>query len=111
MISGTTSINFSSPVTFRVRSQDQSSLNEFTVFVTQTSSNISYFKKNAVCRLNGVIKVVTDREGEQVTLFRGEDQLQQKGIENREAIFNDLQPDVYVVRIGSSSKTITIEQN
>lgn len=107
-VSGENAINFTSPVQFKVRSQDQSVLKEWTVTVKLSTGTATFYKKDAVCYAGGVIKVVfTENEVEAVLLKNGLAYATQT-IHNGVAVFNDLETGNYRVKVGGNNKDITI---
>ncbi len=103
-------IDFSSPVQFRVVSEDQSVLEEWTIEVKQTSGDIIYYKKDAVCYQGGGIKIVSTRNNEEVSLLKNGVIFSKQTITNGETIFNNLEVATYNVQIGNISKEIIINK-
>lgn len=107
-VSGSNALNYTNPVQFKVRSQDQSVLKEWTVTVKLTTGTATFYKKDAVCYAGGVIKVVfTENEVEAFLLKNGVAYATQT-IHNGVAIFNDLETGNYRVKVGGNNKDITI---
>lgn len=65
MVSGSNAINFSNTLVFRVRSQDESVVKDWTI---NLSTPVLFYKKNVVCYAKGAIKVQSPKNGEIVTL-------------------------------------------
>ena len=104
--SGNSTIDFSSPVQFRVVSEDQSVLGEWTVEVKQTSGDIIYYKKDAVCYQGGAIKIVSTRNNEEVSLLKNGVAFSKQTITDGETIFNNLEMATYNVQIVNINKEI-----
>ncbi len=108
--SGNSTIDFSTPVAFRVVSEDQSVLEEWTIEVKQTSGDIIYYKKDAVCYQGGAIKIVSTRNNEEVSLLKDGVAFSKQTITNGETIFNNLEMATYQVQIGNINKEIIIDK-
>ncbi|MEW7279839.1 hypothetical protein ABW636_14695 [Aquimarina sp. 2201CG1-2-11] len=108
--SGESLMDFSTPVAFRVVSEDQSVLKEWTVNVKQTSGDIVYYKKDAVCYQGGAIKLVSTRNNEEVSLLKDGIAFSKQTITNGETIFSNLETATYLVQIGNISKEIIINK-
>ncbi len=106
--SGVDVLNFSSTVNYQVRSQDQSTLNEWTVTVEQISNEIIYRKRDAVCYQAGAIKVTNNQEGVSVLLSQNGNQIDSKPITNGEVLFEGLEAGAYNVQLGALNKEINI---
>lgn len=100
--------NFSSAITYEVLSEDESSLSSYTVNVNQISTPTLFYKKDAVCNVNGVIKVVSKQEGAPVVMTSNGKTVSTKQITNGEVVFNNLNPNSYVITIGNEWKLINI---
>ncbi len=107
--SGTTSMSFSTPVTFEVLSEDESTLVKYTVEVTPTlGPPLVCYKKEAVCYEGGVIKVLYPIEKEEVVLTRDGVSVSTQSITNGQALFSDLKEGTYTISVGGNSKEIKI---
>jgi hypothetical protein len=106
--SGTTSMNFSAPVTFEVLSEDESTLVSYTVEVTPTLVPAVFYKKDVVCYEGGVIKVLFPIEKENVVLTKGGVTLSTQIINAGEALFSNLTEGTYQIRVGGNVKEIKI---
>lgn len=106
--SGEITDNFSSPVTYEVLSEDESSLNSYTVNVGQSIDPTLFYRKNAVCYARGAIKVVSKREGASVNVTSNGKTIATKQITNGEAIFSNLDAGSYIATLGSEWKIINI---
>jgi hypothetical protein len=106
--SGTITDNYSSTITYQVLSQDESSLSNYVVVINQTSTPTLFYKKDAVCDIDGVIKVVSVKEGASIELTTNGKTILTKQITNGEAVFSDLETDSYIVTIGNEWKLINI---
>ncbi len=114
--SGANTIDFSNPVQFSVKSEDQSILNQYSVTVKSVEKvktrpdTITCYKKDAVCYEGGSIKVVYDQGLYEVSLeYNGAVIAAQKN-SNGVAIFNNISNGTYKVKIGDYEKAITINQ-
>lgn len=106
--SGEFTDNFSSTITYEVLSEDESSLNSYTVTVNQISTPTKFYKKDAVCYAGGAIKVISKLEGETVAINSNGKTILTKKIKNGEALFTNLTTDSYIVSIGDELKLINI---
>lgn len=107
----TTADSFTSPVTYEVLSEDESTVTTYTVNVTQIASPTLFYKKDAVCNTLGAIKVVSKKEGVTVNLSLNGKPTDTRVITNGEASFLNLVSGTYVATIGSDSKVIVININ
>lgn len=109
-VSGENTLDFTNPVKFQVRSEDQSVLKEWTVVVQLASSiNATYYKKDAVCYSGGAIKVLfTENEGDEVTLVSNGTIKNTKIISNGEAVFSNLESGTYQIKVLGNVKEINI---
>ena len=107
--SGATPTDFSSMVTYEVLSEDESTLKTYTVEVDKTARQTLFYKKNAVCNAQGVIKVVSSQEGETVTISANGTTVTTKKITNGEAVFPNLGANSYIVTIGNEWKLVNID--
>lgn len=106
--SGTTSMNFSAPVTYEVLSEDESTLVSYTVEVTPTLVPAVFYKKDVVCYEGGVIKVMFPIEKENVVLTKGGVTLSTQIINAGQAIFSNLTEGTYQISVGGNVKEIKI---
>lgn len=106
--SGTTSMNFSAPVTYEVLSEDESTLVSYTVEVTPTLVPAVFYKKDVVCYEGGVIKVMFPVEKENVVLTKGGVTLSTQIITTGQAIFSNLTAGTYQISVGGNLKEIKI---
>ncbi len=106
--SGEITDNFSTTLNYEVLSEDESSLSVYTVVVNQISTPTLFYKKNAVCKTGGVIKVVSKQEGVPVVITSNSKTVSTKKITNGEAVFTDLDTNSYIVTIGNEWKLINI---
>jgi hypothetical protein len=107
LVSGDNSIDFSSPVTLKIRSEDETVVKEW---VVQIPPSITYQKKNATCYAKGQIKVGFAKAGTPITLEQNGTILATQSISNGETIFTNLNPGTYIVKAAGISKSITILQ-
>lgn len=106
--SGEMTDNFSSTITYEVRSEDESTLNSYKVNVSKATDPTLFYKKNAVCYARGAIKVVSKQEGALVQVNSNGKTIATKKIINGEALFPDLNPGSYIATIGNEWKLINI---
>jgi len=106
--SGNTAINFLAPVNYEVLSEDESTLNVFTVNVTQVIDPPLFYKKDAVCAALGAIRIVSKREGTLAQLSYNGKQIDSKPVTNGEVVFSGLLSGTYIATIGTDAKAITI---
>ena len=106
--SGNNSIDFTKDNEFQIRSQDQTVLKSWTVSVSNTINNITFYKKDAVCYANGVIKLLASVDGLKSTLIKNGDIYATKLVQNGAVVFNDLEVGTYTVKLGGDVKEITI---
>ncbi len=106
--SGTTSMNFSAPVTFEVLSEDESALVKYTVEVAPTLVLAMFYKKDVVCYEGGVIKVQFPIEKENVVLTKGGVTLSTQIINAGQALFSNLTEGTYQISVGGNVKEIKI---
>ncbi len=100
--------NFSSVITYEVLSEDESSVGNYNVYVSQVASPTLFYKKDAVCYAQGVIKVVSKQEGASVQVTSNGKIIATKLIVNGEALFPNLNVGLYIATLGSESKNINI---
>ena len=114
-ISGANTIDFSKPVDFQVRSQDQSVLNKYTVTVKSKEKvkpkpvTITCYKKDAVCYEGGTIKVVYDQGLDEVALQLNGVVIASQKNTNGIAIFNNISSGTYKVVVAENEKMIIIK--
>lgn len=107
LVSGANSIDFSSPVTLKIRSEDETVVKEW---VVQVPPAIAYLKKNATCYAKGQIKVGFAKAGSPIILEQNGTVLTTQSISNGETIFTNLNPGTYILKAAGISKSITILQ-
>jgi len=105
---GTNADSFTTPLVYEVLSEDESTLVNYTINVTQSIEPASFYKKDAVCSTLGAIKVVSKREGETVTLSYNGNLKESKNITSGEAVFSKLISGTYVATIGNEYKVIVV---
>ena len=105
---GSIAVNFTTAVNYEVLSEDESTLTNYTVNVTQVQDPPLFYKKDAVCSILGAIKVVSKREGSAVQLSLNGKLIDTKSVTNGEAIFLNLVTGTYVATIGNDYKVIII---
>jgi hypothetical protein len=106
--SGEVNLNFSSPITYEVLSEDETTLSSYTVSVSQVIDPPLFYKKDAVCYARGAIKVISKREGASVQVTGNGKAAATRQIINGEALFTDLDAGSYIATIGSEWKIINI---
>ncbi len=106
-IAGANLTNFTNPVVYRVLSEDQSVLKEWTV---STQPPIIYYRKNVVCYAKGEIKVVYPWDGAMVVLQLNGQTVASQAITNGETIFTNLNPGIYKVAALGIVKEINVIQ-
>lgn len=105
---GEVSKNFSSIITYDVLSEDESTLNNYKVSVSQELDPTLFYKKDVVCYALGSIKVVSKRERATVQLTSNGKMIASKQITNGEVIFQGLTVGSYITTIGNDWKIINI---
>ena len=109
LTSGSNSLNLTNPVQIKVLSEDQSVIKEWLVMINPL---ISYFKKNAVCYVGGVIKVIHPKSGEVIFLEgSGSTTVTSKIIVDGQVTFENLKAGKYLVKAIGLIKEIEIIQN
>ena len=106
--SGVSQVDFTNPVTYQVRSQDQTIINEWTVSVQQLSSDYIFRKKDAVCFEQGAIKINSQENGTTASLKLGNTTIATQNFIANEVVFTGLDAGDYQVQIGNIIKAITI---
>lgn len=106
--SGQNQVDFTTPVNYQVRSQDQSTLNIWTVTVLQVANDLIYRKRNAICYEPGAIKVTSTQNGAQAILLEQGTVIDTKTIIDQEVLFEGLEAGFYDVQIGNIVKAIEI---
>ncbi len=104
LFSSEKSDDFTSEITYSVLSEDESTLNTYSVNVYQNA----FYKKDAVCYTGGAIKVVSNQEGASVELISDGNSRYSKSITDGVAEFTDLESTFYTVTIGNQTKKIQI---
>lgn len=106
--SGTIPTDFSATVIYEVLSEDESILKTYSVEVDKSARQTLFYKKDAVCTAEGVIKVVSSQEGESVTISTNGRTILTQKITNGEVVFPNLAPNSYIVTIGNEWKLVNI---
>ncbi len=107
--SGQNSVDLNSPITYQVRSEDQSNIKEWTVSILKIPRvQAAFYKKGVACHANGAIKVTCNVENLNVVLKQDSEILMEKNITGGEVIFEDLSAGTYSIEIDNISKEITI---
>lgn len=108
--SGNNALDFSSPITFNLLSEDESKRVEWTISVSSNAAigNLVFYKKDAVCYKGGAIKVQSSESGSTVSLIKGQTSYATQSLVNGEAIFNNLSTGSYTVKVNGFSKNIII---
>lgn len=106
--SGEITDDFSSVVAYEVLSEDESSLSNYTISVSQISAGTLFYKKDAVCYAGGAIKVASKQEGSVVKITSNGTTITTKQITNGEVLFTNLKADSYIISIGNELKLINI---
>ena len=110
--SDSSTLDFTNEIVYSVRSQDQSQLTDWTIEVITTPQEIvKYFRRNAVCFLNGEIKVEFSIEGTEVTLMGDGIDTKVQPIFEGKTTFLDLPAGTYTVSLSSFTKQIEIVSN
>jgi hypothetical protein len=106
--SGELSKTFLSPVNYEVLSEDESTLKNYKVEVSQVIDPPLFYKKDAVCYARGAIKIVSKREGTTVQVTSNGKTIATKQIINGEALFPELNAGSYIATVGNEWKIINI---
>jgi len=106
--SGEVNKNFSSAITYEVLSEDESTLSNYKINVSQVTDPTLFYKKDAVCYARGAIKIVSKREGTSVQVTSNGKTVATKQITNGEALFTDLNAGSYIATVGNEWKIINI---
>ena len=106
--SGVSQVDFTNPITYQVRSEDQSVIKEWMVSVQQVSSDYIFRKKDAVCFEQGAIKISSQNNDAPVFLKLGGTTIATQNFINNEVVFSSLDAGDYQVQIGNIVKEITI---
>ena len=110
--SDTEHVDFTNPIQYKVRSEDQSQLTLWTVNVITTPQEVArFFRRNAVCHLNGQIKVEFSIENEEVTLSGDGFTTQVQNIFEGFTTFVNIPPGTYTIMLSDIAREIEIEQN
>lgn len=107
-ISGSNLIDFSNPIQFQVRSEDQTVLKQWSVTVNKSIGTVIYYKKDAVCYTGGVIKVLFTENNVEAYLIKDGEVFATQTIYNGEALFSNLQVGTYKVKVSGNNKEIVI---
>jgi hypothetical protein len=108
-ISGETTKDFSSVLTYEVLSEDESVLQTYKVYISPVSNTTLFYKKDAVCTARGAIKVVSKQEGSLVQLTSDGKEVARVPIVNGQAIFPELGVGTYEAILGNEQKSIRIQ--
>jgi hypothetical protein len=112
VISGVSSVNFDNDfLDFLVRSEDQSTLRNVKIRITQnaaTTSEPRFFRRHQVCHTDGAIKVLLNVDGVAVSLKKDGSLIDISNTVNGEVLFNDLDYGNYTVEFNDTVKPITI---
>ena len=100
--------NFSSAIVYEVLSEDESTLSNYKINVSQVIDLTLFYKKDAVCYARGAIKIVSKREGTTAQITSNGKTVSSKQITNGEALFPNLDAGSYIATLGTQSKNITI---
>ncbi|MFV5690717.1 hypothetical protein ACM55K_01690 [Flavobacterium sp. LT1R49] len=106
--SGVNSLDFTNPINFKVLSENQAIIKQWTIVVKTESENATYYKKDAVCYEGGSIKVLALLEKQEVILSILGVTLSSQIINNGQVIFDNLNEGTYKIRVGGNSKEIKI---
>ena len=109
-VSGENPLDFSDPIQFQVRSEDQSVLEQWTVTVKLGTGHATFYKKDAVCYTGGAIKVLFTENDVEAFLIKDEVTFATQTIHNGEAIFSNLEIGTYQVKVSGNNKEIIINQ-
>ncbi len=105
LVSGANSVDYTSPVTLQVRSQDETVVKDW---IVKLSIPMFFYKKNVVCYAKGEIKVDCPKDGELVALSFNGQQIASQALVNGTTTFKNLNSGVYIATVLGVSKTITI---
>jgi hypothetical protein len=108
IISGTSSMDYSKPVELTVRSADQSIIKNWQIIVNKMAGLATFYKKDAVCYKGGAIKVVYTSNLVEAILHQDNIPIAWESVVNNQAVFDNLEPGTYTVRIAGYTKTIDI---
>jgi hypothetical protein len=112
VVSGNNALDLSVPVALQVLSEDESSLETWTISVVYDApiGNLLFYKKNAVCYQGGVIKVVSSESvtGTTVSLFKNQSIHTIQTFTDGETIFSNLEVGDYTVKINNIEKAIRV---
>jgi len=107
-LSGEFTDNFSNTVKYKIVSEDESTIKEYTINVLKTEKPALFYKQNAVCYNPGAIKVLTPYEGRSVKIFLNGVLLDEKFVTFGEVYFNKLESGSYLLQLGDKFKYIEI---
>lgn len=107
-VSGQSSLDFTKPVQLKVRSEDQSTVKDWTIVVKQVEEKATFYKKDALCYNGGSIKVLYPTPNEQVVLVSNGVNVATSYITNGEVVFNNLAEGTYTVKLSAETKVIKI---
>jgi hypothetical protein len=103
-------LDFSSAQQLQVLSEDESTLEDWTVSVLYNAviGNITFYKQDAVCYTGGAIKIVLSGSNAEVVLFKDDVEQVTQNLVEGEAVFKNLETGDYTVRINDFEKNVTI---
>jgi hypothetical protein len=110
-ISGNNNMDFSTPLQVHVLSEDQTVLKPWEITVNKSLGTATYYKKDAVCYIGGVIKVLFTENEVEVLLIKDGATFAAQTINNGEAIFSNLGVGKYQVKVSGNNKEIVINLN
>lgn len=110
-ISGNNNMDFSNPLQVHVLSEDQTVLKQWEITVNKSLGTATYYKKDAVCYIGGVIKVLFTENEVEVLLIKDGATFATQTINNGEAIFSNLGVGKYQVKVSGNNKEIVINLN
>jgi hypothetical protein len=116
VVSSGTTLDFTTAKSYTVRSQDESSLKNWTVRVERVPNAINnatatFFKKDAVCFNKGMIKISFPINNAPVVLKKDGVQIATGVVTDKTMLFTELTQGAYTVEIGSYNKSISINLN
>ncbi len=110
LISDSSVLDFTNPVMVEVLSEDESTRVEWEIIVAYSAviSNLTFYKKDAVCYNGGAIKVLSSQNGSEVVLLKNQVAQAAQTINNGEIIFSNLDPGDYTIQVNGLEKQISI---
>lgn len=108
--SDSNALDFTSPITVDILSEDESTLNTWEISVTFTAviGNLTFYKRDAVCYNGGAIKVLSTENGSEVVLLKDQIAQAAQTINNGEISFTNLEAGDYTIQINGFEKEIRI---